>query len=515
MVLWSLNPEIYTYFPTELTEPIFLFGLVCWTWAMVRLMQAPSKTLIGMAAFGLSITLLSRPVLQLLAPLGLIASLVIWRACAKSSFATAQAAQGIALSLALGMLIPMSLLIKNGLVFGLWGLGTGSGTGLYLGTHPLFQGTEPAFLGFNYDNNLIAQLTAGNPDHLSLAADRAARAIGLWQLQSMPPADAVQFLARKLWWWLAHHPASLQVHGTELRKLRLFEIASVLLALLLIARVYWRGGLPSIAARLPEPTLATKARLASALFVLLMFGALLVQLLPILYNSRYSTALLDPWLILLTAFALSYLTASLTGTLSRQSWSLQTRGQVSVLGVLMAPVVIVLATSLVFNYAKRHEVVRIDRPAETEPLFSLPAEGISVLDLRPAGEHRWVMEQDVAVLSLDLRPADLTAIQAARPEAAMWRLGLTIARQRGKCRMSDVAYQLQDGAILPASAVVLPADGKPHTTYVHANRALRPTEPGRLRIVFKCPAGTTISWSETTLVRSTHAVAAVQHVKSP
>ncbi len=516
MILWATNPEIYRYFPTELTEPVFVFGLLCWTWAMVRLFKAPGPGCIAAAAVGLAITLLSRPVLQLVAPLILVVALVVWLRARHQPLRepTAASARAIAISVALGLLLPLSLVIKNGLVFGLWGLGTGSGTGLYLGTHPLFQGTEPAFLGFDYDNNLIAHLTANETDHLSLGADRAARAIGIWQLQAMPLGDAVQFLSRKLWWWLAHHPVTIPMYGGTLRKLRLFELASVLLALIVMARVAWTGGRAAVLARLPQGTGSGAARMAAALFFFAMWGALLTQLLPILYNSRYSTGLLDPWLVMLAACSLAWLLAPLTASLGRHNWSLQTQGS-SVLGVLSVPLILLLLTNSVYNYAKRHEVVRIDRPSESQRVFTLPADRITTQSLTPAGEHRWVTQDAVGVLSLDLSEQNLASLVQAHPDNAMWRLDLAIARPRGKCKPLEVAYQRADGHILESYPLVIPADGKTHASYIHGNRSLRPQEAGRLRLVFKCPAGTSITWSGTAFLASTHYLAAVQHAKTP
>ena len=518
MIVWAINPEIYRYFPTELTEPIFLFGLLLWTWAMLQLMAAPSKALIATAALGLCITLLSRPVLQLMAPVLLLLSLGLWwRAQRQQRTGPALLApKAIAISLLLGMLIPVALLIKNGLVFGLWGLGTGAGGGLYLGTNPLFQGAEPAYLGMGYDSNLFSQLAVGDPDHLSLAADRAGRLAGIWQLQAMPMGESASFLARKLWWWLAHHPTMVQIMGGTLRKLRLFEVITVLWAVLMLANLARRGGWRALAQRLPNAGRTPTARLLGGAFVLLMFLGLLAQLLPILYNSRYSTGLLDPWLVLLTAFGLAMLTAPIGLTLSRQSWSLATAGQSAVLTVVLTPVLLLVAANAVANYAKRHEVVRIDQTGETQTLFSLPAERVSAtLHVKPSGPNRWVMTDNVAVLSVDLSPADLAAIQTARPDNAMWRLNLALARnQGGKCKPIEVAYQLANEAVLASSLLPVKADGRARTSHIHGNQALRPNEPGRLRLVFKCPIGTEITWAETSFLHSTHPFVAAQHVKA-
>ena len=207
VLLLAVHPEVSRYFPTELTEPIFLFGLMGWMYAAAQILIGRKPTP-GMAVLGacmLTLTLLSRPVLQLLAPacLGLCLIVLAYRRLARNG-ATDFPSQRILVcmtwSLLLGLLIPLALALKNGLAFGLWGLATGSGTALYLGTHPLFPGTEPPFLGFSYDANALTLLKTGDSDHLGLAGDRVLRGAAMWQLQSMSITDAAAFFGRKLWW---------------------------------------------------------------------------------------------------------------------------------------------------------------------------------------------------------------------------------------------------------------------------------------------------------------------------
>ena len=521
MILWTANPEIYRYFPTELTEPIFLLGLTGWTWALVSLILSPKpgRLLIWLAAIALCITLLSRPVLQLIAPAGLVACLGFMICSWKHKpgvlpLPDRQRIRAIAISLALGMLLPVLLMIKNGLVFGLWGLGTGAGTGLYLGTHPLFQGTEPAYLGFDYDNNLLAHLTSNNGDHLNLEADRAARAVGIWQVHNMSLLEGAKFFSRKLWWWLAHHPASLHLYGDTLRKLRLLEITAIVFTLALAARAWLRGGWQAVVASMPDPGHIPRHRLAAAAVLLLLFGLMLGQLLPILYNSRYSTALLDPWTVVLAAFSITAVMAPLRLEIKPQSWTLFAKGRSHLVLALARPFALVVTAAALFNYAKRHEAVAIDQPAETEVLVELPANRIDTLYLTSLGGNRWAMNDDIAVLSLSLSPSDLASIRERAPDNAMWRIDLALARKTGRCKPSDIAYQLDDGHILNHSQLQFKADGRIHAAYVHGNQSLRPSQPGRLRIVLKCPAGTEITWAGTAFLNSIHPQVAAQALKT-
>jgi hypothetical protein len=463
------------------------------------------------SALGLCLTLLSRPVLQLMAPVLLLAAAVWWWRTRSQPRSPARA---LGLSLALGLLIPMALVIKNGLMFGLWGLGTGAGTGLYLGTHPLFQGAEPAYLGLDFDINSFAYLATGDGDHLGLAPDRAARMAGVWQLQALSWGESTSFLLRKLWWWLAHHPVMVQSIGGTLRKLRLFEVLTLLSGVLLVLALLRRGGWQTVANHLPEAARSPRARLLGLASLSMLWLGLLTQLLPILYNQRYSTALLDPWLIVLAAVALALITSPLTGQASRQSWSLTTQGNTRVLTVLLMPVLILLLANLVANQAKRKEMVRIEATAETRAIFSLDtAHANPTLNMQALGPKRWITTGEVAVLSLALAPADLKAAADANPDNALWRMNLAVKRAGGKCQPMEVAYQREDRVILEGSPLPLVSDGQAHTVHIHGNRALRPTELGHLRLVFKCPAGTEITWAETTFLQSMRPNVAAQQVK--
>lgn len=503
LALWLVNPEIHRYFPSELTEPIFLFGLLCWTWSMLGLIQRPNRWLIGAAALGLCITLLSRPVLQLMAPLGLLVCVffLCWTKFKKRQYAWVPSVKAIAWSLALGMLIPVALVIKNILVFGLWGLGTGAGSGIYLGTHILFQGAEPIYLGFNFDNVLY---TRENFHHLGVEEDGAARLVGMWQLASMPLGDALAFLLRKLWWWLAHHPAVLLYEGAFIRQLRLLEIGMVLWALGIMAYTYARGGRQALVQRLLGHPLSM--RLVGAAFLLLMFLGLLAQLLPILYNSRYSTTLLGPWLILLAAWAFSIVTAPLRTSWRWRTWALRARSPHGIVPLLLVAAAPVALASAAYNYAKKHDVLAIDQPGPTRTVRAVPAAPVAALNLTPSGKNRWVTTEPVAVLTQEFTAEDVDALAASPVYNALWRLEWEISPKGRSCKPAHVAYQQHDGTIREGFALPLRSHGQRTTAYVHANRTLRPDVPGRLHITLSCPVGSEVTWFGAALLESTYSL---------
>lgn len=228
-LLFVVNPELRHYFVAEWPEPFYVAGLSALMLASARLILGTRHAArwVGLGAFGLAATLLGRPVLQLMAPAALLLCLAVacWPTAHHESRGTARS---LAWMLGLGTLPALMVVIKNGLLFGLWGIATGSGAALYLGLHPLSQGTEPVYYGLGYDVNAVASMLPGTDgDHLHLASDRFLRDIAIETLQSYTWPERLAFLGRKLWWWLFHHPIGLTAAGYELRGLRVFELASI------------------------------------------------------------------------------------------------------------------------------------------------------------------------------------------------------------------------------------------------------------------------------------------------
>ena len=527
-MLLLLSPELVRYFPSELTEPIYLFGLLGWMHAMARIIVAQERSwpVIAQGACMLTITLLSRPVLQLVAPALLLACLcgMAYGAMAcKDVTAPAwhQRLPTIALSLGWGLMLPLALIIKNGILFGLWGLGTGSGVGLYLGTHPLFQGAEPSFLGLDYDVNLMTALANDPGTPHSLAGDAASRRAALWQIQSMPSADALAFFGRKLWWWLAHHPAQIETLGSALRKLRLFELSALALACIWLAWGWLRRSGP---APILRSALAPR-QWALAAFVLIMFMGMLTQLLPILYNSRYSSVLLDPWLIPLVALGLGLLSQpmALQGSITRNRWSIGFAGRGGAspwpsIGILAA---ILLLTFGGYNLARKHEHIAIDPAHMGQTMARLEitdGDRIEVQGMERRGEREWVLTQSPAAFLVRVDAGDIERIAAANIFNALWETEIVLQTQGQRCRHAESAYQTASGSILIPTYTLpltlpLHADGKPHRLVTHANHQLRPREPGYLRLVFHCPTGTRLAWRGTRLLESRYAWDAAAHTE--
>lgn len=512
MVL-MLSPELMRFFPSELTEPIYLFSLLGWMHALARILVGHERTrgVIAQAACMLTICLLSRPVLQLIAPAMLLACLVglviarnrpappVWQPYLPT----------IALSLSLGLIFPIMVIIKNGLIFGLWGLSSGAGIGLYLGMHPLFQGAEPAFLGFQYDINLTTMLANVTSAPHSIAGDAIARGAAVWQLQSMPLADAATFFFRKLWWWLAHHPEQVEHMGSTLRKLRLFELSILIVACFVMARKLSRRR------HATDSNGITPEQWLLAAFMLLMFSGMLAQLMPILYNSRYSATILDPWLIPLAAFGLTYITQpiSLRCNFTNTRWSIGLEGREanSLWSSFFIFLLILAMTFSVFNLARKRERVAVDpiHMGPTQTIFEISdSNRIDMQNLERHGDREWIMTQSTAALLVKIHSSDIQNIGVSNILNALWDSKIAVHTPSERCEKVETAYQLTSGTILQPTyykkslTLKLRSDGRPQRIVTHANNELRPQEPGYLRLVFHCPAGSRISWFGTRFLAS-------------
>lgn len=545
IALLALHPELVKYFPTELTEPIFLFGLFGWLWTIAEWLIGQNETpaLRASSAAFLTLTLLSRPVLQLLVPLGLLGTLILawhWRRSAQPHWlAAARLCRQMAWMLATSLALPVVLTLKNGLLFGLWGLGTGAGTGLYLGVHPLFQGTEPAFLGLAYDiNDLVLKIT-GNRDHLTLAADHAASLAAWIQIGNLSFGEGFAFFSRKLWWWMAHHPASLAVHGNALRTIRLFEWLALAACTIHMTWLWRHKGWATFRHRLPTPyssalTTAPPQGLAERQLLMWLFlagigGLVLAQLLPILYNSRYSSALLDPWLLLLTSFSTAYFLHPyrFVGGRRPSRWHLalvgrnpETCQRVNLWpGVITLPALFVIAV-LCFNTIRRYEVVAIDSNhigAHRERLVFSDHAGLSASGMARQPDGQWRITESPAVLALSVSAEEVASLRQQRRYNALWEVHMAIQSKRiNQCRIAHVTYTDPElRTARPVSLVNLRADGQPRLYTVHANADLRPDAAGDLRLTFHCPMDTLVRWNGARLLESLYTEHAYQQLMGP
>jgi hypothetical protein len=522
-------------FPTELTEPVYLFGVFGLMHALARMVAAGERAR-GPALQGaamLAITLLSRPILQWIAPAALLACLIALalhfrRGASRPQTAREPARAGwpaavsrLALCLGLGLALALGWAVMNGLASGFWGLRTGAGVSLYLGTHPLSQVSEPAFLGFDFDDPLTPVI--GGHDPLSPAAEPVARAAALWQIQSLPLPDAAAFFGRKLWWWLAEHPAEIARSPMPLRPVRLLELSALALAALWAGWGLWqrrRGAAASGSCAVALIGKPSRGQWALAALLLGVFALLLGQSLAVFYNSRYSVAMLDPWLIALAAFALSLLTAPAQwrgGALprARAAWT-----------ALAALALVAALAAAVCKLAARFEHLHIDPAhmgAVAERLRMADAARIDAIGMTrqtgPQGQPQWLITARPAVFMVRVSQAEAAQLASLHGNA-LWDTEIALRPPNppaGRCRDADVAWQNAAGDIVQPEyklplRLPLAADGQFQHLVTHANAQLRPAGPGSLRITLDCPIGAAAQWRQTRFLESRQAVEAAGHV---
>ena len=494
VLLLIYHPGIAYYMPKILTEPLYLFGLMLFSWSLIEILlqgpDSPRRWLI-LGGIGLTITLLTRPVLQLMV-LGAIVLLALatnlprlrdWR----------HSLRGMLLMLVAACLLPLAVVLKNGVQFDLWAMGTGSGAGLYYGVNPLRMGMEPSFLGFEYDIGEVVRAadpaTGGEP--LDRTADRIERATAIDVLRNTRAADLMSFFAVKLRSWLLYSAPELGF-DSSLRKFRLFEWLCIG-----AAAFNWLLRRRQATLRAPphdhrKPVVLTLLGFGTALMV--------IQLLPVLYNTRYNAGFLEPWLLLLTGASVGALLPAWRTT-HGWHWTAARWRQLALVLVLMA-----MAVTLT-KRARRHEALTID-PLRLGPVASVlgPARIIPAgADAPELGARHWRLDKHGVTLEIGLSSDSAAAYPPMTFMDGVWRFHLRVlAVQPRRCRIARLKLEHPAGARdWPRPNLHIVADGQWHTYAIHGNHDLRPMQPGRLWMSFDCPSGTEITWGAGELLRST------------
>ena len=535
-LLLVYHPGIVYYMPKVLTEPIFLFGLTLFLYASIEVAFRPQRNtgFFVAAGMGLLITLLSRPALQLLV-LGTIPLMALILALRKMPAWHSRLKKSLITLIAV-CLLPAVVVIKNGVQFDVWGIGTGTGAGLHYGLNPLRLGIEPVFMGFEYDiGQLVAVAepsTGGQP--LTRLSDQIERQTALSLLRHTDLTDAVRFFGEKVYSWLFYSSVELVI-DSSLRKFRLFELLCIAAACLVLLRSI-RSRQPHMLALVlgsvdaKDKLYAAHSRTRLLLFILLLITAvaMLGQLTPLLYNTRYNAGFLEPWLILLSSMSFALITRDVRLQTLGDGLSKLRAGEYR--AALRSPLwrqllliaLIVLVVFQATSWAKRHEVTRLDPyrlGPTTEVLdaryFGEPhAEGMETLDQR-----RWRITSRPARLEI---PISTPAGQTFPPQNYMdgvWRMRFAVdAKDSKSCRIAGlhISHPLPTSA-WPVPELRITADGKMRTYAIHGNHNLRPATPGTLTVTLNCAPGTVMEWQGAELLRSTLAEAAreLRHSGTP
>ena len=509
VALFIRHPDLLGFIPEVLTEAPYLFGWALALWSAVQALQSRrTKLWLSLFALGLCITLLTRPVLQYLVLMAWLLCMAAWLCKWPKSWRLPTKA--LALSLSAAMLLPVAFAVKNGVYFGIWGIGTGSGSGLYYGTSPFKQGAEPTYSNFHHDANIVPNAidpALGNP--LGLEADRINQQVALATLRNTTLSDNLRFFGNKLRMWVLSSTPELFFKSFT-RRFRLFEWLTVLgvAALLVLQWRRHRGAnwhLPGKAQLAPQRKLAVWTGLIAAT------GLMALQLTPVLYNGRYASYFIEPWLMVATGTALGWLFHAHPAHQNRR----RTRW---ITALLLLAVVLWLSHALT-RYSQRHEVWAIDPKRPGPTAVWLPAQQFASIKgdgMVQEADGSWRFTSEPASLQIAL-PAQ-AALDEPRVDG-MWRMRFALqAAERANASCFRAHLQVEphhepfDWYSAPAYLFVPRGDSQAHTYMVAANGITRPRGDATISVQFHCPAGTRLSWQGLELRRSTIGPAARDHL---
>ncbi|WP_133246211.1 hypothetical protein [Acidovorax sp. 99] len=501
-------PELASYIPQVLTEPLYMFGLLLFLTGLVDYVLAEQRRLfwLTVAATGLAVTLLTRPVLQLFSVLALAALLCLFMVRRTSTDRIPSLERVVnestVIALALALSLPILTVVKNGTYFGYWGISTGAGSGLFYGVSPFKMGVEPVYGGFGYDAGITARMAApatqGHPLHVE--ADQIQSRAALSIIQSTRWRDNVAFFWFKFKAWMLYSPEDTAMRP-KLRQFRLFEWLSIGGATACLAYRQWRARKRALLRKnLPIQDGVTLRRLGLCTFILLLAIGMAGQLLPVLYNIRYNVFLLDLLLIPLAGVGVAIMAKQLCANASH--YGLHSALQFCC-GIVLVSLLMALTGALSRSNA-RDASWSMDprRPGPTELVLGSNALGTPTLsNARLISPGAWELSAP-ATLSIPL-----TLDQPLNFMDGIWRFKLAIAVPHPSRQCMDVTVSLDQPSAethwyVPRPILHVKLDGKSHLYAIRGNGALRPSNSGSLNLLFRCPEGTVVQWHGAQLLRS-------------
>ena len=508
------HPDVIKHAPLVLTESIYLFGMMLGLYGALRASLAPAGARsgwLGLLALGLTTTLLSRPVLQYMALAALLLLFVAAHLRLRWLPLDRVLARGLFYALAAALVLPLAFAAKNAAYFDVWGIGTGSGTGLYYGLSPFKNGSEPIYSNFSYDAGTTpwAVMPEIGDQPLDRRADAINRTVALELVKRTTLADNLAFFGLKLKGWLLTATPELHI-DSRWRLIRVFEWLTIVTFSIALAYRAWRRApvtLPGAAGR--------RIQLGAYYLLLLIVLGMAVQLVPVLYNMRYASYFIEPWLMMLTGLSVGYLVQGDVLLRGRRQW-------LDVLLRLAVVAVLGFTAYQASRHAVRHEAWRLDpyRPGPTavvlpSSLFQAPQGEGMVRDTDPAsGRQVWRFTASPATLHVDVDTRGAPDIGPERARDAMWRLRFALAPapdRLSRCLRVEVAVAPHHDPISwyePPPWVPARAGIEPRTYLIAGNGALRPKDRARLSLTFYCPIGSLLDWRGQELLGSTLPLAA-------
>ena len=489
------HPDIHDHAAQVLTEAPYFFGFSLALFAIGQAMAnaASRRWWPGIMAVGLTITLLTRPVLQyiLLVALGISLTTSVFGKVTNG-------ARAITVALAISLVLPAAFIVKNGVYFGVWGIASGSGSGLFYGVSPYRNGAEPVYSNFSYDADVIPHLVDPSiPESaLSKRSNGLNQTAALEVIRQTQLTDNMAFLGAKLRMWLLTSTPELYINP-KLRWIRLSEWLSILACVLLAG--YRIRHLPL---ELPGHGLSNRQK--GFLYAGLLTGALLmaVQLSPVLYNTRYASYFIEPWLIAASSISAGYI---VSGKLSPG------RKPVRALAGLALIILLVHGAHALMQHAVRREVWEIDprRPGPTA--IMVPASALTRLHgtgMEPASGKAWLFTSSPATLHISIDGTNVPAHDHLRD--ALWRMRFALqipdakpTAQCGKAVLAVAPHQENVNWHRPQPLLFVRTDGRPRDYMLSANGESRPQGHAQVSLTFSCPVGSRLTWQGIELRRST------------
>lgn len=539
--LLTAHPDISSYIPQVLTESLYLFGfLLLLTASSEYLLTIKHQTFwLALASFGLSITLLSRPVLQLLtlAALIIVSCVIVFRNLRQklAIHGTGKSLifrYSIVMALGAALTLPMATIIKNGIYFQFWGISSGAGAGIYYGVSPFKMGVEPVYGGFEYDAGIIP-LTADPSTQahpLKPRSDAILRQVATEIIKNTSFTDNLKFFSFKLKAWLFFGPEELRMQP-KLRQLRTLEWVSIILALVMIlslgffkpAAGHWQWTLNQNLLQNDDG----KGRIRVGIFCAMLIFALgmAAQLTPVLYNIRYNLFSIDPLLMPLCGISIGMLLnhRRIPNLFAYNSKIHKSRTVILLrwLGPrLLIVALLAYIPSILTKRSIRHSVWSMDplRPGPTEIILDDSAfQEPSAEGATRYAESSWISTANHSALRFPLT-FNKTSTNLDFMDG-IWRFKIAIAPPIYDRNCRDVELKLFPAATekayyIPKPSIYVPLDGTMNLHAIRGNGGLRPTESGELLLTFKCPAGTIITWGGAQFLRVTMPEAARAFVKS-
>ncbi|MBF5003976.1 ArnT family glycosyltransferase [Diaphorobacter caeni] len=518
-------PTLTSFIPQVLTEPLYLFGLLLFIAASVEYLLGTKypRWLLSLSAFGLMITLLSRPVLQFMA-VGtvLMLSIVCLLLCRRSEQVQRERygkvlkiSRHFLAAIAIALTLPIAVVAKNGVYFGLWSLGTGAGTGLLYGVSPFKMGQEPVYLGFKYDAYQVAK--TANPETtstLSKVGDSDNARVAISIIKNTTFIDNTVFFWSKFKAWTLYSTPELLLYP-KARQFRIFEWLSIALAIAIGTIRFAKSQITKASSKFEA-----RDRDSTTTWVLLLLGlltlAMIFQLLPVLYNARYNMFFIEPTLILLSATSIA--------TLIRFAWPhcLWNRNVSPpssptyfwIRGILLTIAFIAIlipGSNALLRKAQRNEAIAID-PLRLGPVQTILdqrniGEPTFVGARRPPGEHQWLLDSGVGTMQIPINLDNAEKISPVDTMDAIWliRLSVRTTTDNRKCSNASVAVAdsyPSEGWYEPPQTFKLRTDGAMHTYATHGNDRMRPSKNTTFSITFNCPAGSIVTFGNLELLKS-------------